>query len=502
MNDVRPAAVLGREWPAFFGLGALLLAIVLAVTLTVGNLVVLVVALALTTIVIDALRRLFARSEARAAQSEQLTASIQIELEKLRAHKESRSTDLALLGRYGNLLLGCTDLAEVLQTSQQMLSLLLPENAGTIYPLIDGEGLAESTHLWGTHVGETGLQASAADCWCMQRKRIHLYTSGGPLEPCAHVTLPATGIDMTAACIPLMAQGESLGWIYLSAPGAGRLPKQQVAVAAADQLALALANLKLRQSLRDLSVRDPLTGLFNRRYLSESLGRELARSERRGLPLAVLAFDLDRFKDFNDRYGHAAGDAVLIAFARMLQSNSRSEDIACRQGGEEFVLIMPEMDLAVAMRRAKALMDVMASMDVLHEGQLLPHLTTSIGLAIFPEHAETPDGILAQADAALYEAKAQGRNRVTVATRSSAHAALPETQARSNGNAMTSASWSLPITDINSRSTPSATPEQAGKAGIAASSRSSSGRMAASRWLRISSWLSKRLRCSSASVSS
>ena len=230
------------------------------------------------------------------------------------------------------------------------------------------------------------------------------------------MTLTATGEAMTAACIPLVTQGESLGWIYLSAPGQGPLPKLKVAVAAANQLSLALANLKLRQNLRDLSVRDPLTGLFNRRYLSESLGREIARCQRRSLPLAVLAFDLDRFKDFNDRFGHPAGDAILVAFARVLQTYSRSEDIACRQGGEEFVVIMPEMDRTVALRRAAELMAAMAQMEVQHEGQMLPKLTTSIGLAIFPEHGAKPADLLAQADQALYQAKANGRNRVEVAT--------------------------------------------------------------------------------------
>ena len=214
-----------------------------------------------------------------------------------------------------------------------------------------------------------------------------------------------------------MVQGDALGWMFLSAPGTGPFPKLQVAVAAADQLALALANLKLRQSLRDLSVRDPLTGLFNRRYLSESLGRELARSKRRGLPLAVLAFDLDHFKDFNDRFGHPAGDAVLVAFAKLLQARSRSEDIACRLGGEEFVLIMPEMDIGVALRRAGELMQVLSELDVIHEGKILPRLTTSIGVATAPEHGHLPEGLLAHADQALYEAKAQGRNRIMVANR-------------------------------------------------------------------------------------
>ncbi len=360
--------------------------------------------------------RMLAAAHARAAAGAAEAWSLHGQLAVSHASESSLSSDLELLGRYGNLLIGCTDLAEVLQISEQMLSLLLPESAGTIYPLIDGEGLAEATHLWGTHVGDTKLQASAEECHCMRSRRVHLADTDRPESLCAHVLTPISGESLSAACIPLTTQGESLGWIYLSAAGAGPLPKLKVAIAAADQLTLALANLKLRQNLRDRSVRDPLTGLFNRRYLSESLGRELARCQRRGLPLAVLAFDLDRFKDFNDTYGHPAGDAMLVAFARVLQSNSRNEDIACRQGGEEFLVIMPEMDVTVALRRAGELMAAMARMEVMHEGQVLPKLTTSIGLAIFPEHGPDPAILLAQADQALYQAKALGRNRVQVAT--------------------------------------------------------------------------------------
>jgi diguanylate cyclase (GGDEF)-like protein len=405
----------GHARPAFFGLAALLLVLVAGLALALNDALVLAGTLACGLILLGTVHQLLVQAEDRARDAEVAADATRIELQKIQASQESRSTDLALLGRYGNLLIGCTDLAEALQISEQMLSLLLPDSAGTIYPLIDGEGLAEATHLWGIHARDTRSQASAEDCWCMQRKRMHLASSDAPESLCAHLAAGKDDYAFGAACIPLVAQGESLGWIYLSTNGGGPFPKLQVAVAAADQLALALANLKLRQSLRDLSVRDPLTGLFNRRYLSESLGRELSRGKRRGLPLAVLAFDLDHFKDFNDSYGHPAGDAVLVAFARILQSHSRSEDIACRQGGEEFVLIMPEMDMTVALRRAGELMRVLASMDVLHEGKRLPKLTTSIGVAIFPEHGLTPDSLLAQADQALYEAKAQGRNRVMVA---------------------------------------------------------------------------------------
>ena len=247
----------------------------------------------------------------------------------------------------------------------------------------------------------------------MHDMRVHLGRSDLAETVCAHVV--AGGQEFASACIPLTTQGDSLGWLFLSSRGLGPLPKLKVAVAAADQLAFALANLKLRQSLRDLSVRDPLTGLFNRRYLSESLGRELTRCARRNLPLSVLAFDLDHFKAFNDNYGHGAGDAILRGFARVLQLLSRNEDIACRQGGEEFLMILPEMGREVAMRRALELRQKLAEMEVQHEGRALPKITSSIGLALFPEHGTKPTELLAQADAALYEAKARGRDRVEIA---------------------------------------------------------------------------------------
>jgi diguanylate cyclase (GGDEF)-like protein len=343
-------------------------------------------------------------------------AACREELARIRAQEKSHSSDLSLLGRYGNLLLGCTDLAEALQTSQQMLSQLLPDCACTIYPLIDGEGLAEATHLWGESVVETSLQASPPDCLCMGSRRVQRGGNADVADLCAHFHASGNEPDFATACIPLIAQGDSLGWISLTAPSPPGIAKLQLAIAAADQLALALANLKLRQSLRDLSVRDPLTGLFNRRYLAESLGRELARSQRRNLQVAVMTFDLDHFKDFNDNYGHQAGDAVLVAFARMLQANSRSEDIACRQGGEEFVLIMPEMVLDVAERRAQEMMHSLTTISIVHEGRVLPNITTSIGIAIFPVHGKTPDLLLAQADQALYRSKSFGRNRAEVAT--------------------------------------------------------------------------------------
>src|SRR5690348_4391391 len=219
------------------------------------------------------LRMRDAHARWRGAEASRLAA--QADALEARAAQEGLSRDLELLGSYGNLLIGCTDLAETLQVSEQMLSRLLPDCAGSIYPLMEGEGLAEATHLWGQQAAETRAMASPEECQCMPDQRVHLGRSDLVETVCAHV-MPGAG-GFASACIPLSTQGDKLGWLYLSSAGLGPIAKLRVAVAAADQLAFALANLKLRQSLRDLSVRDPLTGLFNRRYLSESMGREVTR---------------------------------------------------------------------------------------------------------------------------------------------------------------------------------------------------------------------------------
>lgn len=369
----------------------------------------------ISMVLIAYLSWLFSKFTSAQRDHEKQLTTAKTEITILSAEREVMVLELSQLGRYGNLLHGCTDLAEILQISQQMLAQLLPGSAGTIYPLIDGEGLAEATHLWGIHIGNTKMQAHHRDCWAVQRKRVHLSHSDAPGSACAHIELPE-GLDvLSSACIPLTAQGESLGWLYLSTSGHGSFPKLAVAIAAAEQLSLALANLKLRQNLRDLSVRDPLTSLFNRRYLTESLGREMTRCKRRNLSLAVLMLDLDHFKSFNDTLGHQAGDTLLVAFSRLLQKSVRNEDIACRLGGEEFILIMPEMDQEVAIRRATELLQATRDLSVMHEGQILPQITVSVGIAVFPEHSVDTDQLIGTADGALYLAKHAGRDRYAIA---------------------------------------------------------------------------------------
>src|SRR5690606_13720823 len=170
--------------------------------------------------------------------------------------------------------------------------------------------------------------------------------------------------------------------------------------------------LSLRERLRLQSIRDPLTGLFNRRYLEESAAREIARCERRDCPLSLMMLDIDHFKAFNDVHGHAGGDALLARFGKLLAEHSRGEDIACRYGDEEFTLILPEAPAEAAMQRAGAIRSAVEAMRVQHMGRELPQVTVSIGVATFPANGNTPEALMRAADEALYRAKHEGRNRV------------------------------------------------------------------------------------------
>lgn len=169
----------------------------------------------------------------------------------------------------------------------------------------------------------------------------------------------------------------------------------------------------LQEKLHDQANRDSLTGLFNRRYLEGTLERELARCKREAVPLSMLMIDIDHFKSVNDSHGHQAGDEVLRVFSLLLLENARAEDIVCRYGGEEFLLVLPKMPLDIARDRAAQLLKLFQE-QVVSFGDLRLQTTISMGIAATPEHADTADELIRCADDALYQAKRTGRNRVMV----------------------------------------------------------------------------------------
>lgn len=358
---------------------------------------------------------LLTREVRQRAQTQDRVDQANIELGRTVRRVEQASDELRQLRHYGGLLQSCRDVAEALEVTRHSLQTLLPGVAGTLYLARASQDYLEAEAAWGEHATGAHDLLAPHECWALRRAHQHVVEDVAKGMACSHFDRSRSGHAATT-CLPLSAQGIHLGLLYLSTPQPGTMPGLEAATAAAEQLSLALANLQLQETLRQQSIRDALTGLFNRRYLEESLPRELARCARRSLPVALMMIDVDHFKAFNDQHGHDGGDAVLAAFGRLLQSHSRAEDIPCRFGGEEFVLILPEADLPSARRRAEDLRVAVAALRVPHRRRDLGGLTASIGLAMAPEHAGEAQALQRRADEALYRAKHAGRDRVEVAS--------------------------------------------------------------------------------------
>ena len=323
-----------------------------------------------------------------------------------------RHRELGLLNDLSTLLQTCLDMDEAKSIVAQQMSLLFAEESGALYMAVPGQNLLERTAVWGQFPPEEFL-ITLEDCWGLRRGRSHLVEKDTPAARCRHAREQT---DVSTLCIPVAVQGETPGLLHLRRD-TPTFPESnlQLAQTVADTMGLALANLKLRETLRQQSIRDVLTQLFNRRYLEETLERELFRAQRHGRPLGLIMLDIDRFKSINDRFGHAVGDLVLRQLARLLQASVRQGDVACRYGGEEFVLILPEATLAQTAARAEELRLATHSIAIPAPGAEGETLAISLGVAAFPEHGSGGELLLKASDDALYNAKATGRDRVVVA---------------------------------------------------------------------------------------
>ncbi|MEP0798583.1 diguanylate cyclase [Funiculus sociatus] len=331
---------------------------------------------------------------------------------------EQRNREITLLSELSELLQACLSVEEAYTVIVQMMEPLFPDTVGGVFMIHASKQLVEAVATWGEEVG-TEVYASQKlfsthECWALRRGRSHFLTNTHNRMLCKHLHLNPPPAEY--GCIPMMAQGEAIGMLYVSPLEKERLTeaKQRLAVTVAQHIALALANLRLREILKNQSIRDPLTDLFNRRYLKESLEQEIHRARCKQQPLGIIILDIDDFKKFNDTYGHEAGDAVLREVGLFLQKNIRKGDIACRYGGEEFTLILPEAPLDVVLERAQQLREKIKQLQVNYHGQPLGTITLSLGVACFPEHGLTASETIQAADTALYQAKTQGRDRVCV----------------------------------------------------------------------------------------
>jgi len=367
------------------------------------------------------------------SEGKEVEAKLQEANEKLKLslnELEEHNSKMMMLHEMRDLLQSCSTFEEAYTIIGQMGEKVLPRETGVLYMINNSKNSVEATVAWGINVSELDT-FTLDDCWALRIGRTHILNSHrNSLElVCPHLKNQP---PVAALCIPMTAQGEAMGIFHIridsaSSPHSDQHQRsmtestQRIAAAMADSIVLTLANLKLRNFLREQSIRDPLTGLFNRRYMEATLEREFNRAGRFHRSVGVMMLDLDHFKRFNDTFGHEAGDTLLRELGAFLKQHLRGSDIACRYGGEEFALILPETSLENVRGRAEQLREGVKQLNVQHNGKVLGAVSLSVGVAVYPENGTTGQQVLNAADAALYQAKAKGRDQVALAVLNNAN---------------------------------------------------------------------------------
>ena len=326
---------------------------------------------------------------------------------------EQRTHEMTLLSEMGDILRACVNTKEVYEVIVKVAQEIFPVQGGALYVIGPLRNIVESVAEWGD---TTGLQLTFTpdECWALRRGRIHWVENTQTGLLCKHLQKPAPSGYM---CVPMMAQSEAVGILHLTQPKNVQMAeaKQKLAIAMAEHVAMALSNLRLHETLRNQSIRDQLTGLFNRSFMEEALELEIRRAVRSQHPLTLIMMAIDDFHGIVEQHGIEAGDSLLHDTGALLQANIRKGDIACRYSGQAFVLIMPQGSYEVIKQRGEYLRELIYSSEwkVLN-GQGL-RATVSIGLAVFPGHGQTVEALLRSAEAALNRARSGGGNMVVVA---------------------------------------------------------------------------------------
>jgi diguanylate cyclase (GGDEF)-like protein len=337
------------------------------------------------------------------------------------AFEERRRRQLHMLSMLGEWLQSCKTLQELYGVVSAHMTRLLPGGAGELYIYSNSRDMLDGACSW--HDTTVLDHIHPDDCWSLRRGRSYVFGTGEVDFICGHVAdqgWEARGKGYF--CIPIVAHGDTVGLLHVKVPHDHTMrpnddfetlaEMRMFAIQCAEQISLAVANVKLRDQLRDQSIRDALTGLYNRRYLLEELRREIARALKKGTPLSLISFDADHFKRFNDNHGHDAGDTVLRALGELMRKRFDGDEVGCRLGGEEFVIMLPETDREAACVQAEGLRAAVEGLVIRYGDHNLPRVTISLGVATAPGDGSEPQSLLAAADSALYRAKSAGRNRV------------------------------------------------------------------------------------------
>ncbi len=326
-----------------------------------------------------------------------------------RIHQLERNTqEMIQMGRITDFLQACSTVTEAQKALPDLLKELFGESTGAVMMVKSpAEEEVETVGMWGDNL-DSELNFNRSDCWGLNSGKTYEGKNTDYPSLCCHHVQKSQELAHTL-CIPMIAQGEALGLVYLNFQSNKYLMqlKRNLAETVAKQMAIALANLKLRETLEKQSFLDPLTGLYNRRYMEIQLEQQI-----KGKNLGLIILDIDFFKKINDTYGHEAGDLVLCTIGKQLQEELSSSTSFCRYGGEEFVLIVPNTLLEDLLKMSEELRTAVKKLSIEYQDVKLENITASFGVTWFCEKSITSEKLLRLADQALYQAKRQGRDRV------------------------------------------------------------------------------------------
>ncbi|MEH2214171.1 diguanylate cyclase [Nostoc sp.] len=329
------------------------------------------------------------------------------QLEEKTLELEAKKRELIYLSDMADMLYSCESEDEVYQVVAFTCSKLFPTMSGCICIIANSKNYVQINRIWGDKISSKEI-FSLSDCWALRRGKFNLLSPRNSGLICSHLIEPVSGAHL---CVPLFAEGEVVGILHLDALEEISPEDRQTSEIIARTLGIALNNLSIKQRLTHENLRDGMTQLFNQSYMESITEQRLAEAERSGQPLSIIFLDIDNFKSYNSRYGHVTANIVLQGLAKLLLKSIRSFDIACRWGGEEFVIVMPNMTLETLKKRVEQLRVDIEQMQLKDGDRLLESITASFGIAV-SEPGITVKDFLNRANQAMLEAKRTGKNRV------------------------------------------------------------------------------------------
>jgi len=353
-----------------------------------------------------------ARDITERKKTEEALQKANVNLESWVRELEQRTREMTLLSEMGDILRACITKEEIYEVIVRTSQEIFPSQGGALYVIGPLRNIVEQVAEWGEKT-RSKPTFTPDECWALRRGRVHWVEDTNVGLLCKHLSSPP---PKGYLCVPMMAQSEAVGVLHLTQLEDSPMPeaKQRLAVAMAEHVAMALSNLRLNETLRNQSIRDSLTGLFNRSFMEESLELELRRSSRTQSPVGVIMFSLDNFQTINEKYGSHVGDSLLRGAGIALQSNIRKGDIASRFSEHTYVVVLPSGNEGITRQRAETICDLARRLEIKREDEHLGYSTASVALAVFPEHGQTVETLLRAAETALNRAKSSGGDCVAV----------------------------------------------------------------------------------------